>query len=101
MAPRLDLQALFVELTNGGNVYFQSPSDLQMEYPCIRYHFDDDKVDHADNLPYFRIKRYSVAVIDRNPDSLIPDKVAQLPLCSFDRFYVAENLNHFLFKLFF
>jgi hypothetical protein len=40
-------------------------------------------------------------VIDRNPDSELPDKVIELPLCKFDRFYTADNLNHTVFTLFF
>jgi hypothetical protein len=55
----------------------------------------------ADGQPYKRGNRYLVTVIDRNPDSLIPDKVAALPMCVYDRFYTADNLNHNVFKLFF
>jgi hypothetical protein len=42
-----------------------------------------------------------VTVIDRNPDSELPDKVEELPFCRFDRFYATENLNHHVFNLFF
>lgn len=45
--------------------------------------------------------RYTVTIIDRNPDSAIPNKVAELPLCSFNRFYTADNLNHFVYNLYF
>jgi hypothetical protein len=101
MAPRLELQELLVEILGNDQVYFQPPPTVSMDYPCIVYQRDFETSRFADDRPYFRRKRYQVTVIDRNPDSVIPDKVAELPLCMFDRFYTAENLNHDVFKLFF
>lgn len=72
-----------------------------MTYPCIVYTRMDSYVDHADNLRYFFKKRYSAMVIDRNPDSLIPDLVESLPFTRFDRSYVVDTLNHFVFNLYF
>lgn len=99
MAPRLQLQALLEAITD--RVYFQPPINLRMVYPCIVYIRDYAKSEFADNSNYHRTLRYSVTVVDKDPDSLIPGKVAVLPLCSFNRFYVADNLNHDVFSLFF
>lgn len=99
MAPRLELQTLFEEMVD--NVYFQPPPSVSMKYPCIRYERNFILAEHADNKPYKQANRYLVTVIDRNPDSVIPDQVAALPLCVYDRFYTADNLNHHVFKLFF
>jgi hypothetical protein len=99
MASRLQLQTLLEDLTE--HVYFQPPTNIQMQYPCIRYARDNSKLDHAGNKLYIHTKRYQVTVIDRNPDSELPDKVIELPLCSIDRYYAAENLNHYVFTLFF
>lgn len=96
---REELQALFKAMVP--NVYHQAPPNVQMEYPCIRYERDDIQVNHADNVPYKRKNRWRVTVIDADPDSDIPDKVAELPLCSFDRHYTAEGLNHDVFTLYF
>lgn len=101
MAPRLELQALLTDILESANVYFQPPPTIQMEYPCIVYHRDYELTNHADDIPYKRRKRYLVTVIDRDPDSGIPDKIAELPLCVYDRFYTADNLNHDVYKLFF
>lgn len=101
MAPRLELHATLIDILGSANVYFQPPPNLVMEYPCIRYVRDDMDIRHANDKPYKHRKRYLVTVIDRNPDSSIPDSIAQLPLCSYDRFYTAENLNHDVFTLFF
>lgn len=99
MAPRLELQSLLEGLTE--RVYFQPPTNITMSYPCIIYGLDGDRTKRANNRLYSRTKRYQVMVIDRNPDSELPDKVIELPLCKFDRFYTADNLNHTVFTLFF
>jgi hypothetical protein len=99
MGTRLQLQTLLKTLTD--NVYFQPPSDHQMDYPCIRYRRDDARTTHADNLPYLYKKRYQITVIDLDPDSEIPDKVAKLPMCTFNRHYVVDNLNHDVFNIYF
>jgi len=101
MGQRSDLQDILKTLLGSDNVYFQPPATVQMAYPCIVYSRDNAVVQHSDNLPYARKVRYQVTVIDRNPDSDIPDKVAALPLCSFNRAFVADNLNHDVFQLFF
>lgn len=99
MAPRLQLQDLLESIAP--TVYFQPPSNMVLSYPCIIYKRDSARTEFADNAPYSRITRYQVTVIDRNPDSELPAKVAALPRCLFDRFYTADNLNHDVFNLFF
>lgn len=101
MGQRLQLQSLLEEILNSPNVYFQAPPNLQMQYPCILYKKDRVETAFANNSPYRHTKRYQVTVIDEDPDSLIPDQIANLPLCSYDRSYPADNLNHDVFNLFF
>jgi hypothetical protein len=101
MAQRLELQSVLVDILGTNDVYFQPPPTVQMTYPCIVYNRDDIDTTHADNKPYKRKTRYQVTVIDRDPDSAIPEKVGELPLCVYDRFYAADNLNHDVYKLFF
>lgn len=62
---------------------------------------DGSDAKFAENLLYLHTKRYMVTVIDRNPDSSLPDKVEELPMCKFDRFFALGNLNHNVFSLFF
>lgn len=99
MAPRVQLQSLLETFTE--NVYFQPPENLKMQYPCITYHRDFAETVHADNGPYRHTLRYMVTVIDRNPDSDLPGKVAELPMCTFNRFFTADNLNHDVYTIFF
>lgn len=101
MAPRLELQALLEVILGSTNVYFQPPASNLMSYPAIVYSKDDEDIKRAGNNLYQITKRYQVTVIDKNPDSDIPGKVAALPMCTFDRHYTAQNLNHDVYNLYF
>ena len=101
MAQRLDLQDLLVEILDSNHVYYQPPSNVQMVYPCIVYNREAIDTIWAENQPYNLSNRYLVTVIDRDPDSEVPDKLAALPKCVHDRFFIADNLNHNVFRLFF
>ena len=102
MGRRLELQSLLESLLPAGKrAYFQPPTNVQMQYPCIVYSRDNRDTDYADNVPYKHKKRYSVTVIDWDPDSDIPDKVAELPMSSFSRHFTADNLNHDVYTLYF
>lgn len=98
---RLQLQSLLESLLGSVNVYFQPPPNLAMVYPCIVYNRDRAETEFADNIPYRRTKRYQVTIIDADPDSLIPDKVAELPMCLFERHFTADNLHHDVYNLYF
>lgn len=99
MAPRLDLQELLTGMTD--HVYFQPPENVKLEYPCILYVRDFIHNQFADDHPYASRKRYLITVIDEDPDSGLPQMISELPLCSFDRWYATNGLNHDVFKLFF
>lgn len=101
MAPRLELHSILTDIIENDHVYFQPPPSVKLEFPCIIYARDFRLNHFADGRPYVFWKRYLITVIDRDPDSVIPDKIGLLPMCSYDRFYTADNLNHDVFKLFF
>lgn len=101
MAPRVQLQSLLESVLGSDHVYFQPPNNMVLAYPCIVYKRDQARTQFADNDPYMRQKRYQVTVMDKDPDSAIPDKIASLPTCLFDRFFTAGNLNHDVFNIFF
>jgi len=88
-------------LLGGRSVYFQPPENVKLAYPCIIYKRDSITTRYADDTPYTPRTRYSVMVIDKNPDSPLPDKIAALPMCTFNRHYTAENLNHDVFTLYY
>lgn len=101
MGLRSELQLILKEILEADYVYFQPPPDFKMTYPCIRYELNDIDIRHANDRPYKHENRYQVMVIDRDPDSIIPKKISMLPSADFDRHYTADNLHHFVFRLFF
>lgn len=83
------------------HVYFRKPSK-GMKYPCILYERNGKYKDYADNHSYISRDRYTVTVIDPNPDSDIPDRLEEtFTYCSFNRDYRADNLNHFVRSIIF
>lgn len=101
MGSRLEFQTLLEGLLGSDSVYFQPPPTIQMVYPCILYQRSRVRTTHADNGPYSLRKEYTVTVIDANPDSSIPDKLANLSTASHDRHFKADNLNHDVFTIYF
>lgn len=100
MANRLKLDDIFREILGNGNVYFQPPENVRMKYPAIVY--DKKKINNtfADNKPYMQSQAYEVTVIDKDPESKYVVMVSQLPMCSHDRHFQSDNLNHDVFTIF-
>lgn len=82
-------------------LYYQPPESKKLDYPCIIYALSDINMNYADDRPYTATNKYSVTVIDRNPDTLLRSKmVEEFSMISFERFFVADNLNHYVFTVF-
>jgi len=101
MSRRIELQTIFEGILGSENVYFQPPENLKMKYDCIVYERSRIDADHADNAPYHLHDRYQVTAIYKNPDSELPHKIAMLPMCSHERHFTADNLNHDVFNLYY
>lgn len=84
------------------NFYFTPPNGTQMHYPCCIYELVGDSRNYADNIPFLRANRYTVTIIDKNPDSDYSDRLMDaLPYCSFDRKFTMDNMNHFVHTLYY
>lgn len=101
MASRLKLQTEFEEILGSRNVYFQPPSSVKMHYPAIRYSLSDLDGLHANDKMYKQMIAYEVVLIDPNPDNTYAQAILDMPYCSFDRSYAADNLNHYVFTLYY
>ena len=96
---RLELHEILCEVLGSRNVYYQPPETIRMKYPCIVYEPQAMNTWHADNYPYAIHDRYRVIVIDQNPDSILPKKIAQLQGARAAQPYNADNLHHWPFDL--
>ncbi len=97
---RLDLQRTLVNALGSKNVYFQPPESVKLVYPCIVYEETDGESFRANDLLYLYRKAYYGTIIDKNPDSEIPDRVRMLPLCETGRPFKSDNLNHWPFTIY-
>ena len=101
MADRLDLQSVLEELLESRNVYYQPPESTKMQYDAIKYSKKTITSRYANNRAYSMMDCYELIVIARKPDHPVIKKLLTLPYCSFDRHYVADNLNHDVLTIYF
>lgn len=98
---RTELSQLLRAALGSNNVYYQPPESTKIGYPCIIYSLNNEWALRANDKKYLNKRRYTVIVVDKNPDSLIPDKIGEFENSSFDRTYVSDNLNHFVYTIYF
>ena len=101
MPSRIDLQKKLESLLGSRNVYYQAPETIKMEYPAIRYKKSDIETKFANDKRYMYKNRYEIIVIDRKPDNPVIDKILEMPMSSYDRPYVSDNLNHDVITLYY
>lgn len=102
MASRIDLNNELKAILGSANVYFQPPEGFKMRYPCIRYSLDGEDVKPADDVAYKTMRRYTLIVIDKDPDNMLYEKlVKHFQYCRLKRTYVADNLNHYILDLYY
>lgn len=101
MASRLELQSKFEELLGTRNVYYQPPESIRMAYTALRYSKTRPHLLRANDSIYSKLTCYEVTVIAQKPDDPVLDKILELPYCSFDRRYIADNLYHDVFTLYY
>ena len=100
-ASRLKLQSKFEELLGSRNVYYNPPESVKMVYPAIRYTKKNIDVKRASNVIHSQKDCYEVIVISPRPDDPVIEKIMELPYCSYDRPYKANNLNHDVLTLYY
>lgn len=102
MASRLKLHEELSKIPGIKKVYFNPPESVKMTYPCIRYERMPPDLKRADDRIYRNTDRYRITVIDTNPASEIYKYILEnFRMCSFDRTYKADNLNHDDLSLFY
>lgn len=101
MGTREELDAMFCELLDSDNVYYQPPENLNISYPCIVYSLNGHYNRAADNRSYHRRREYELVFITRDPDSEMIEKIADLPYCSMGRPYSSDNLYHYPYTIYF
>ncbi len=101
MDRRLELHNKFLAIKAVKNAYFNPDSNVRMVYPCIRYERSGEQVEFASNGRFIARDRYLVTAIDRDPESSIFRALEAFPYYSFNRFYTADGLAHFVCSIYY
>lgn len=101
MGTRLELQSILEDLLGSRNVYYQPPESVKMRYPAMVYSRPNIGSRFANDAVYSHLIRYEIIVIDRKPDHPVIMELLKLRYCSHDRQYIADNLYHDVFTLYF
>ena len=101
MAPRTELHEILVNILGSRNVYFQPPANVKMKFPAIEYHLSRFDTKRASNKLYAYRAAYDITLIELSADSDKVKALLELPLCSFDREFISDNLYHTIFTIYY
>lgn len=100
MKTRAEVQELLEDVLGSDRVYFQSPPNTGMKYPCIVFKFVRFNINHADNKPYIVKSRWEIHHMYKNPKNDLKEKfVFEVPYCQFDRRIVTEGIYNDYFVI--
>lgn len=98
---RLNLHTELTELRNT-KAYYQPPGSTKIVYPCFVYNLQSMDVKRADNKVRIMTPCYDVIYISKSVDDSICEEVlSKFKMASFISYYVADNLHHYKFKIFY
>jgi len=101
MDRRMELHQMLKNILKSDKVYFQPPPSVKMSYPCIVYERSYIHTTKADNMNYLNRVRYTVTLIGASPESEFIKEILEIPMCSYDRFFTSDGLNHDVFSLYY
>lgn len=99
---RLKLHEEFYEKLGIKNRYFQPPETIKMTYPAVVYDLYRLNQRFANDKSYRKLPCYSVQIISRSSNiDYISLMLDSFQYCSLERVYVADNLQHYSFVLYY
>lgn len=96
-----EFQQFLTEQLGTGNVYFQPPETVRMNYPAFKYNLAKIDNVNANNSKYLQRKQYTLTYISYDPDDPMVDTISGWQFCLFDRSYAANNLNYFVYTIYY
>lgn len=99
MDKRLKLQETLEDILGSKRVYFQSPKNVRLSYPCIIYKLITIGKKNADDGLYLKDPSYSITLIHTDPDNDIKEKLLQLPMCCMNSYFISDNLHHYVYTI--
>lgn len=100
MERRKKLSDILHRILGSDNVYFNPPESIKMKYPAIVYTRAQIDTHKADNRNYLVADRFEVTFIHKDADSEIITDILELPLCSYNKNFKANDLYHDVFTIY-
>lgn len=94
-----ELQAELEDILGSGNVYYNPPPSVHMNYDAIVFNRSSINNTFANNSVYRQSREYEITTITEDPDAEVIDRFSKLPRCVFVRSFISDNLYHNVFKL--
>lgn len=103
MARRSDEFIADLESTHTGKVYFQPPANVHLEYPCWVIERNTAFQPKANDLTYIFRPGYKCMFMNREePDPEILEMIPRrYPHCNYQNHYVADNVHHDVFLIYY
>lgn len=101
MDKRLELHEILCNILDSRNVYFQPPESVRMKYPAIVYSLNTIEGLYANNVLYNYERQYLVTLMTSDPDNSLVEKILKLQKCKIMRVFTSNNLNHYVFQIFY
>lgn len=100
MGTRLELHGELLDLAP--YAYYQPVSSVKLNYPCFIYKLADIRPTYADNRRYQSLPYYTLTYISLRPaDDKVKEILEHFSYCKMERPYMADNLYHYVFNLFY
>ena len=98
---RVNLHHMLEDILGSKNVYYDPPESFKLKYPCIVYYMEGFADIPADNQTYRRMRRYNMTYITTDSEDPVAERLADIRYCTLTRPFVASDLFHFSYTLFY
>lgn len=98
---RLHLRDLLIRVMEDAgeepNLYYQPPESIHLNYPCIIYQLKGLDSTYANDNPYIQKVSFEATYITRSSTSSVITNLGKLSCSKFDRYFVTDNLHHYVY----
>lgn len=100
MRTRLELHNELLQFVS--KAYYQPPSDIRMQYPCVIYAKLTPHTEQANNRLYKKFNFYQLIVVEPDPDSELADRIVDhFQYASINNRAVVDRLHQTTINLYF
>lgn len=98
-----EIRDYFSSIEGLNKVYLQPPSSEKLIYPCLIITQNIPSTLYCDDVPYLVWPTYELMLIDYDMESSIPSEIIRKGIGNYriqpERYYVADNLCHWMYTL--